>query len=439
MSAPAESHDRVELRHYAFLALLTLLNVVNFVDRQALPSFANFVVPELQLTATQFSYLTGILFTFFYAAMGLFAGALADMLHRPRLIAAGLGLWSSLTAATGAATSFVTLAIPRMLIGVGESVCTPTAMSLLSDRFPTSRLGLASGIYYMGVPIGIGVSQLIGAYLEPQIGWRNCFYVLGAVGIAFAAVFLFVPESRRATVKTTSAPAAVAQRQSLGEIARTLGSALAASPALVCTMAGGVAFHFILGAAVFDQIWFVQERGFDKNEILKYTGYASMFGGAAGNLLGGVGSDWFLRRTGMGRPMFLALLLALFAPLAFAYRLVEPGSSWFWLGLVVGSVQLGMFYGPTFASVQELVPPTIRATVVGFYIMVLNVVGLGIGTTGAGLMIDSLRAEGAADPYTRTLVVFTALSLLALPLFGYAGRRFVRDREALYAKLGASA
>jgi MFS family permease len=204
-------------------------------------------------------------------------------------------------------------------------------------------------------------------------------------------------------------------------------------------MAGGVAFHFILGAAAFDQIWLVAERGFERGEILRISGWLSLIGGIAGNLLGGAGSDWFLRRTGMGRPMFLALLLALFAPLGFAYRLVDPTSAWFWVAMTMGSVQLGMFYGPTFSSVQELVPPNIRATVVGFYIMLLNVVGLGIGNTGAGLWVDRVIAAGGANGYTQALVIFTAASLLALPLFLYAGRRFAQDRDALYAKLGAAA
>src|SRR5690606_15838999 len=95
--------DRVPARQYAFLGFLTLISVMNFVDRQLLASFANFVVPELGLTDTQFGLLTGFAFILFYAFMGLFAGALADTLHRPRLMAAGLALWSILTAASGAA------------------------------------------------------------------------------------------------------------------------------------------------------------------------------------------------------------------------------------------------------------------------------------------------------------------------------------------------
>ena len=437
MAAPAEpSSDRIELRHFGFLGLLTLLNVVNFVDRQALPSFANYIVPELKLSATQFSYLTGIFFTFFYATMGLFTGVLADLVHRPRLIAAGLGVWSVLTAATGAATSFVSIAVPRMLIGIGESVCTPTAMSMLSDRFPTSRLGLASGIYYMGVPIGVSVSALVGGYLGPAIGWRHCFYLLGVIGIVFAVAMLFVKETPRR--RPAGAGAGQAPRQSLAQIVRTLGRALASSPALLCTMAGGVAFHFILGAAAFDQLWLVEERGFERAEILRISGWLGLAGGVLGNLLGGVGSDWFLRRTGLGRPMFLALLLLLFSPFGFAYRLAAPTTPFFWVAMFMGSVQLGMFYGPTFASVQELVPPNIRATVVGFYIMLLNVVGLGVGNTGAGLLADRVKAAGGTDGYSQALVFFTAVSLLAMPLFAYAGRRFAQDRDRLYAELGAS-
>ena len=118
----------------------------------------NFIVPELGLTDTQFGLLTGFAFIVFYALMGLFMGAAADMLHRPRLVAAGLALWSLLTAISGAARGFVSLALPRMFIGVGESVLTPTSMSMLADRFPPAKLGFAVGAYYMGVPIGVGAS-----------------------------------------------------------------------------------------------------------------------------------------------------------------------------------------------------------------------------------------------------------------------------------------
>ena len=269
----AEPASSVEARHYGFLLFLTLLNVMNFVDRQLLASFANFIVPDLGLTNAEFGWLTGFGFIVFYSVMGLVAGALADMVHRPRLVAGALTLWSLLTAASGRATGFVTLLIPRMFIGVGESVLTPASMSMLSDRFPSTRLGFASGFYYMGVPIGVSVSLLIVGYLGPSIGWRNCFYLLGAVGVALAACMLFVRETPRAHLALpTQVGGEPEARQGFAEIARTLVRALRQSPALVLTICGGVAFHFILGATVFDQLWLVQERGFERAEIARITG-----------------------------------------------------------------------------------------------------------------------------------------------------------------------
>ncbi len=120
--------------------------------------------------------------------MGLFMGALADRTHRPRLLAAAVTLWSVLTAATGMAKSFVGMLIPRLFIGIGESAATPTSISILADRFPARHMGLVSGIYYLGVPVGVAASLLIVGYLGPLIGWRNCFYLIGGLGVGLAVL-----------------------------------------------------------------------------------------------------------------------------------------------------------------------------------------------------------------------------------------------------------
>ena len=113
-----DQSEAVALRHYGFLAFLALLNVMNFVDRQLLASFANFIVPDLGLGNAQFGLLAGFAFIVFYAVMGLFMGA-ADLLHRPRLVAAGLALWSALTALSGPPESTPPLAVPHVHWGRG--------------------------------------------------------------------------------------------------------------------------------------------------------------------------------------------------------------------------------------------------------------------------------------------------------------------------------
>ena len=432
---------------YGFLMFLTLLNVMNFVDRQLLASFANWIVPDLGLTNTEFGLLTGLIFIFFYSVAGVFMGVLADRVNRTRLIAAGLALWSALTALSGMAKGFVSLAIPRLFIGIGESIMTPTAMSLLADRFPSSRLGFASGVYYMGVPIGVAASLFVVAYLEPLLGWRGCFYALGGLGLALAAIMFFMKETPRkheteALAKKEAEKADQSgdalteiERPSVKEMLATLVRAFRSSPALLMTVLGGVAFHFVLGAATFEQLWFVQERGFDRSEIAELSGWLAFAGGIAGNLFGGIGGDWFLRKTGMGRPMFLFWIMLVLTPISLYYRVIDPTSLFFLFGIFIGYFQLGCFYGPTFATVQELVPPQIRGTLVAFYILSLNFFGLGLGVTGGGIVVDWMIAEAISEPYTMTLLAFTALSLLAIPLFYFAGRRFERDREALYASM----
>ena len=435
-----EDDKGTSARDYGFLMFLTLLNVMNFVDRQLLASFANWIVPDLGLTNTQFGLLTGLIFIFFYSVAGVFMGVLADRVNRTRLIAAGLALWSALTALSGMAKGFVSLAIPRLFIGVCESIMTPTAMSLLADRFPSSRLGFASGVYYMGVPIGVAMSLFVVAYLEPLLGWRGCFYALGGLGLVLAAIMFFMKETPRrheveAQKRQAETEAAAIERPSVKEMLAILVAAFKRSPALLMTVLGGVAFHFVLGAATFEQLWFVQERGFDRTEIAELSGWLAFAGGIAGNLFGGAGGDMFLRRTGMGRPMFLFWIMLILTPISLYYRVVEPTSMFFLFGIFIGYFQLGCFYGPTFATVQELVPPQIRGTVVAFYILSLNFFGLGLGVTGGGIFVDWMIAENIAEPYTVTLLVFTALSLIAIPLFYFAGRRFERDREALYSAM----
>ena len=429
--------ERVAGSSYLFLGFLTFLNIMNFVDRQLLASFANFIVPDLGLSNTQFGLLTGLVFLTFYSTAGLFMGFLADTVNRTRLIAVGLAVWSLLTAASGAAKGFASLALPRMFIGIGESIMTPTAMSLLADRFPAEKLGFAAGVYYMGVPMGVGASLLVVGYLGPAIGWRNCFYLLGCVGLLLAVVMWFIRETPRRHLITESVATPPVPQLSFKQTMTELARALRASPALVMTITGGVAFHFILGAATFDQLWYVNERGFERAEIAQITGWIGICAGMAGNLFGGLGGDWFLRKTGIGRPMFLFWIMLILAPINVAYRLVEPDSIWFWVGVAVGFFQLGCFYGPTFSTVQELVPPQIRATVVALYILLLNMAGVAIGVSAAGIYVDYLIVQGDTEPYTTALLYFTMISFLAIPLFYAAGRRFDVDRANLHRQLNA--
>ena len=420
---------------YRLLFFLTLLNLLNFVDRQLIASFANFIVPDLGLTDTQYGFLTTVPFIVFYSIAGLFMGVLADMVNRPKLIAFGVVLWSVFTALTGAAKGFVSMAVPRMFIGVGESILTPTSMSLLSDSFPSKRMGFAAGFYYMGVPIGVGVSLLIAGYLGESLGWRNCFYLLGFIGLLLGLCALLFKDRKRKSVSSEEKSNNLSKETTIN-IVNTLIKALKTSSALRFTIMAGVFYHIVLGASGFEQLWLVQERGYERSEIAQLVGWIGVFAGLTGNLVGGILSDWWQENTDQGRPMFLFWLALITLPIGIFYRFVEPGTFIFWTGIVIGYFQLGCFFGPTFSTVQELVPENIKATVVSFYILTLNLIGLTIGSLGGGLCADILRSSGYAEPYTIMLVIFSIISVISIPCYYLAGKKYKADKLTLEQTFG---
>lgn len=420
--------DKISSSDMAFLGLLTILNILNMLDRNLMSAFANYIVPDLGLSNTEYGLLTGLVFLIFYSVAGLYMGMLADTVNRTRLISFGVTLWSALTAASGLAWNFVSMAIPRMFIGVGESILTPSAMSLLADRFPQSRLGFAAGFYYIGAPLGAGGSFLLAGYLGPIIGWRNCFYLLGGIGIVLAAIVFFVRETpRRHLVNSEDQK----NTPSIKKIAKIAMTAIPKSPALMAAMAGAMLLHVFIGAGYFDQLWFVQERGFDRDEIAKLTGMMGLSGGLIGTFVGGVGSDWFTQKTGYGRLVFLFFVLLFCAPFMIAYRLAPGDSIWIPIGLFLGMFQIGSFFGPFFASIQGLIPPEVRSTVIAFSILLMNVIGMGIGITVTGISVDLMISYGINEPYSLTLICFTLFSFIAMPCFLFAGLRYNHDREKL--------
>lgn len=418
----------VTARTWGFVAFLMVLNVLNILDRQLLPTFANEIKADLNLSNAQFGLLSGIMFTLLYGLLSPIMGLVADTVHRPRFAAMGVGLWSLLTAASGAAKGFVSLAIPRVFIGVGEATLTPTALSMVADRFPARRFGLASGAYYAGVPLGAGLAFFVAATLGVQIGWRNCFYLIGGLGVVLALILAVQPDHRA----RPNHDAGAGVRGMLGLIPE-LFAAMKRSPALPLTMLGGVGVHFAVGAAQFDTLWWKEELKLDIGPLFLKIALMYATVGVAGNILGGLASDWWLKVTGQGRPMFVAILLILLTPVGFLYRLSDGSGLIFWLGIGTGIFQLAAMYGAAYATIQELSPVRIRATAVAAFILVINVIGLGVSVTVGGFMVDAFAAAGRPRPITDMMLVMTAVSAIAIPAFLIAALRFQKDRQALIA------
>jgi MFS family permease len=398
------------------LLFLLLLNILNMVDRTLITSFGTAIIKDLDLSDSQFGLLTGPIFVFFYSIMGLFMGALADRVHRPRLIAAGLVLWSTLTAFSGVAKNFAQIGIARLFIGVGESAMAPSAISMISDMFPKTRRGTATGVYYLGVPLGAGASFIVAGILGPMIGWRNCFLLLGGLGLVLALVLLLIKDPERGAMEEQGSSAEQQESLIVGNwrgIVSDVFKVVKSTPALAWTMIGAVFLHIPLGAGQFAIVWLERERGFGMGEISATYGLIYIVFGTAGTFLGGILSDWYQARYRGGRVRFLALLMFAVTPLLISFRFVDPSSALFYVGMAAGMFSVSSFYGPAFSTVQDLTPVRLRGVMTGLLLVACNLLGLGIGALMTGVLSDVFSANEIFEPLTKALLSADVLSAAA--------------------------
>ncbi len=397
------------------LLFLLLLNILNMVDRTLITSFGTAIIDDLNLSDSQFGLLTGPIFVFFYSIMGLFMGALADRVNRPRLIAAGLILWSALTAVSGMAKNFAQIGVARLFIGVGESAMAPSAISMISDLFPKAKRGTATGIYYLGVPLGAGGSFIVAGILGPLIGWRNCFLLLGGIGLVLALVLWSMKDPERGAMEEKGPGTKGSQEANLMDgnwrrVVSDVYSVVKSTPALAWTMVGAVFLHIPLGAGQFAIVWLERERGFGLGEISATYGLIYIVFGTAGTFLGGILSDWYQARFRGGRVRFLAYLMLCVTPLLISFRFVEPSSALFYVGMAAGMFSVSSFYGPAFSTVQDLTPVRLRGVMTGLLLVACNLLGLGVGAMMTGVLSDVFAANAVFEPLTKALLTADILS-----------------------------
>jgi MFS transporter, Spinster family, sphingosine-1-phosphate transporter len=411
------------------LVALTALNILNFADRYLIIAFSPRIVPELKLTNLQFGLLTGIVFTLTYTLVGLYLGSLADRVHRPRLIAAGIAVWSALTAATGLARSFAQMAVARMFVGVGEASLTPAALSLLSESFAPGRRAFANGVYYLGIPVGIGGSFMLAGWLGPLLGWRGSFIALGVLGlVASLLVAWLMRDPRRAS--ETAAGAAVVVPRSFAASFAGISHEIRHNRAFTLTLLGCIAATIVQGAAVLDLLWWVRERGFSEPAAQKVVGALFLAGGVVGAIGGGYVADLVNRRVACGRLKFLAWTFLLGIPLMLTFRYTPAASAFFLPLAFVGNVIFMMVYGPALATLQEQVPAMHRASAVALFVLVTSLVGAGGGAALVGFLADRFTASGSATPLTFAIVATQAIGFFAVPAFGFAARAQARASDA---------
>lgn len=396
---------------WRLLAGLTALNVLAYVDRQLVASLAPVLSADLGLTHAQVGLLIGVSFTAAFAIGLPVVGVLADQQGRKRILVTGIGVWSLGTALCGTASGFASMATWRALVGAGEATLPPSAITLLGDRFPPSRLGLATSVFYSGIPVGFALSLAFSAAVAPRLGWRACFVAVGVMGLVALA---FARRLREPRAESGASPKAD------GSPANRVRHALASEPALGPLVIGAALLAFTSAASQHLVNWLVNDRGYPFARA-GFVASAMMLCASPGNLVIGALTDR-ARRRGPGQRLaaFVALgVVALVASVGL-YTLPAGTPLFFASWLVAQAWALG-WYGPLVAAIHELAPARSRATVIGFVLLTVNLLGVATGPWVTGLIADrsslttGLLASLGATGLGLVTVGFVAFTLRARP------------------------
>jgi MFS family permease len=272
-SAAPSAKARIGAYAWYALFVLVLVYIVNFIDRQIISILAQDIKRDLALDDAQIGFLYGTAFAVFYALFGIPLGRLADSWYRGRLIAIGLGMWSSMTVLSGFASNFTMLAAARIGVGIGEASASPAAYSMISDRFPKEKRATALSIYSSGLYIGGALSLPIGGFVISRwtaawpdaaaaplglAGWQAAFLAVGLPGLLLALWVMTLREPLRGASEGLAGP--VVRPGAWREFGRELAAILppltlitaARTPGALVANVGGLA---LVAAAVAALIW----------------------------------------------------------------------------------------------------------------------------------------------------------------------------------------
>lgn len=412
-----EPHTQESFGYQWYVVVICMVAyILSFVDRQILSLMIEPIKQDLMLTDTQFSLLQGLAFSLFYAFMGIPIAALADKKSRIKIISIGIAFWSLATAACGLSKNFIQMFIARLSVGAGEAALSPAFYSIVTDLFPKEKLGRALGLYAIGAFIGSGLAFLIGGYvisllknvdmvILPVIGqlktWQLTFFIVGLPGVLLALVMILtVKEPKRKGLK-------------LDQNGQVIQASFKNSIAFIKTHKKTFFCHFI-GFSFYTMMlysllgwapaFYMRHFGLDASQTGYILGSIILIANTAGALFCGWLIDYFSKK-GYSDAAIRAGMIGCAALVIPSVLFTQVDNMYLSFGLIFIAMFFSTFPIPaSAAATQMLTPNQLRAQVSAKFLLISNLIALGVGTTAVALLTDKY--------FENTLMVGNSISIV---------------------------
>ena len=377
------------------LAVLALINFVNFADRQVVVPLLPLLRQQMNLSDAQLGSLQTWLLVVL-AVASIPCGLLADRMSRTQIIAAGVAVWSLATIACGFASSFMFLLIARALIGVGEAAYAPAAQSMISDSFPYQRRAMAQSIFASGMLLGGAAGLAFGGVMGETHGWKYTFIVVGLVCMIPGLFVIKLPEP---------------PRRPRSEVVPILS--LLAVPAFVAMIVAGTMITFAsVSLLTWGTDFAVNYKEFSLREASLSIAVVALISLLLGVLTGGFLADRIQKKYPYGRILVIAAAFLFAAP--FVLLAIQSDEKWvFLVALFIGGFFMSWYHGPVTAVLCDLTPQRAHATAIGVYMFVTQLLGA-LGPQLVGKISDASDLQLGLQVAVAVMVCGSLLMFLVI-------------------------
>lgn len=403
------------------LLVVTLVYVVNYLDRQILGILNPLIKTEFHVSNGEIGLLNGPVFALMYATLGIPIAVLADRVNRRNVIAASLAIFSLMTLFSAYAGKFWQLMLARFGTGIGEAGTGPSINSVLADLYPPQQRASALAFYSAGLNVGLLFAFFGGGWIAEHYGWRMAFLAAGAPGLLLVLLLM---------VTVREPPRGHVERLADADPAPSLRavSAYLWSQRSFRWMSFGTAMSSFGGYAgiAFIPQFLVVSHHMSLHAIGAVLSLLAGGAGAIGTYLAGVFADMLGKkdvRWNMYVPIYATFLSAVCTPVFY----LSPNLTIALIAAAGPSLVGAAFVGPAYAMSQALVPLRMRARSAAILLFILNIIGLGLAAPTVGYLSDLLRPTFGPDSLRYALLMGIVTGLIGAWCYWRASKTLKAD------------